>query len=49
MPTPNPFSITLSEILRYVGDKLTAIEEDEMLGEIVQLLRKAIKTEFPGL
>lgn len=49
MPKPNPFGITLSEILRHVGDKLTAIEEDDMLGETVQPLRKAIKTGFPGL
>lgn len=34
---------------RYPGNTLTAIDEDEMLGEIVQPLRKATKTRFPGL
>lgn len=31
---PNPFRITLSGMLRYPGNKLMAIEEDEMLREL---------------
>lgn len=49
VPVPNPCRITLSGMLRYPGNTLTAIDEDEMLGEIVQPLRKATKTRFPGL
>lgn len=36
-------------MLRYPGGKLTAIEEDEMLGELNQPLRKVAKTGFAGL
>lgn len=49
MLMPNPFRITLSGMLRYPGGKLTAIEEDEMLGELHQPLRKVAKTGFAGL
>lgn len=36
-------------MLRYPGDKLTAIEEGETLGEQYQPLQKDAKTGFPGL
>lgn len=49
MLMPNPFRITLSGMLRYPGDKWTAIEEDEMLGELNQALRKVAKAGFAGL
>lgn len=49
VPVPNPCRITLSGMLRYPGIILTATKEDEMLGEIVQPLRKATKTRFLGL
>ena len=34
MLMPNPFRITLSGMLRYPGNKLMAIEQDEMLREL---------------
>lgn len=34
MLMPNPFRITLSGMLRYPGNNLMAIEEDEMLREL---------------
>ena len=36
-------------MLRYPGDKMTAVEEDEMLGELNQPLRKVAKPGFGGL
>ena len=49
MLMPNPFRITLSGMLRYPGNKLMAIEEDEMLGELYHPLGKVANTEFAGL
>lgn len=46
MPMPGPFRISLSGMLTDPGDKLRAIEEDEMLYETP---KKAAETGFPGL